>query len=128
MQRVQDGNAMKLSSSNAVERAVTKSTRLYKNSSWDLIDAVEEESFEYESLDEEALPTQLKGKTTTEIKKYLAVKSKEREVLQQDIEALNKKRGAYIAKKQQESGKEVLGSALIKAIKTQAKDKSYTWE
>ena len=36
-QEIQDSNAMSYSRSNKVERAVSKSTHLYKNSTWDLV-------------------------------------------------------------------------------------------
>ena len=42
IQKNQDNNAANYSKENAVSRTVTKSSHLYKNSSWDLVDAEED--------------------------------------------------------------------------------------
>ena len=47
MQAEQDSNAMSYNKANAVSRTVSKSSRLYKNSSWDLVDAEKESDFSY---------------------------------------------------------------------------------
>src|SRR5690606_27805567 len=44
VQLVQDHNAMELEQAVAVQRTLSKSSRLYNNSRWDLVDALEEDS------------------------------------------------------------------------------------
>ena len=44
----------------AVKRAVSKSSRLYNNAKWDLVDAIETEEVVIEDLDSESLPDTLK--------------------------------------------------------------------
>ena len=127
MQAEQDSNAQGYSKANAVSRTVSKSSHLYKNSGWDLVDAIDEDVVEIEDLEEEDLPQELKGKTTAEIKAYVAQKSKEREAIQKEIQELNEKRRQFIAKQQKENSNG-LENAMIKAIKTQAKEKNYKWE
>jgi hypothetical protein len=126
-QAAQDNNAISYNKANAVSRTVSKSSRLYKNSSWDLVDAEKEESFSYDDLDKKQLPKELKGKSKSEIKTYVEKKRKERETLQEEIAELNIKRRGFISNKTKDS-ENALESALIKAIKKQAEQKNYKWE
>ncbi|WP_138435001.1 vWA domain-containing protein [Winogradskyella algicola] len=126
-QAEQDLNAMSYNKANAVSRTVSKSSRLYKNSSWDLVDAEKEADFSYEDLDEKQLPEELKGKSKDEIKSYIEKKRVEREKLQKEIAELNVKRKTYIAKNSDDK-KNGLENAMVNAIKTQAKNKNYVWE
>jgi len=127
LQADQDVNAKGYSSANAVSRTVSKSSHLYKNSSWDLVDASKDKAFKYDALDSSQLPEVLKNKSAQEIKKYVTTKKKERESIQKKIQELNSKRKEYILKanKNHSNG---LESAMIKAIKSQAKAKNYTWK
>ncbi len=127
MQRTQDANAAQMNEAVAVKRAVSKSSRLYKNKKWDLVDAVEEDEAALEEVVVEQLPEELQGKTKDEIKQYIQAKSEAREKIKEEIQELNKKRQAYIAKQQQEAQKDVLDNVMIEAIKKQAKRKDYRW-
>ncbi|WP_339624832.1 vWA domain-containing protein [uncultured Winogradskyella sp.] len=127
MQADQDANAMGYNKANAVSRTVSKSSRLYKNSSWDLVDAEKEESFSYDDLDKNELPKELKGKSKSEIKSYITQKSKERETIQNAITELNNKRKEFITKITSDPNNG-LENAMIKAIKIQAKKKNYKWD
>jgi len=126
LQAEQDSNAKGYSDANAVSRTISKSSRLYKNASWDLVDAAKDESFDYEELKNDDLPKELKGKSKAEIKNYISKKSNEREVIQKQIIELNKKRKVYISE-HQKGTKNGLESAMIRAIKTQAKKKNYNF-
>ena len=128
VQAEQDINAMKLKETVAVKRAVSKSSNLYKNSNWDLVDAIEDEKFDIASINKVELPKELKGKSNSEIKKYVELKKKERIKIQKEIQELNSKREAYVAKNQKENSKGELENAMLKAIKKQAQKKNYTWE
>ena len=127
VQAEQDMNASGYSKANAVKRTVSKSSHLYKNKSWDLVDAVDQEEVVIEDIKDDALPTELKGKTKQEIKDYVAEKSKTREVIQNEINELNTKRKDYILKQKKDSANG-LENAMTKAIKEQAKKKKYTWK
>ncbi|WP_347922975.1 vWA domain-containing protein [Pontimicrobium sp. SW4] len=126
MQMAQDNEAESYSKANAVGRTVSKSSHFYKNSKWDLVDALEEKVVEVEKLDDSALPDTLKGKSIKEIRAYVTKKSKERLQIQKEIQELNTKRRTYIASKQKDT-KNGLENAMIQAIKTQAKKKNYQW-
>ncbi|MEO9510844.1 MAG: VWA domain-containing protein [Flavobacteriaceae bacterium] len=127
LQSAQDSNAAELEEAVVVKRAVSKSSRLYKNSKWDLVDAVEDDEVSISDLKDKDLPTELKGKSKTEIKQYIAEKKAEREKIQKQIQELNRKREAYIAKNQNEETGE-LENALLSAIKNQAAKKNYNWD
>jgi len=127
MQAEQDMNAISYNKANAVSRTVSKSSHLYKNSSWDLVDAEKEDDFSYEELKVEQLPKELKGKSKSEIKTYIEKKGKEREALQKEITNLNIKRRNFISNKTKDS-ENGLENALIKSIKIQAEQKNYKWE
>ncbi len=126
-QAEQDNNARSYNKANAVSRTVSKSSRLYNNKSWDLVDAEMEADFSYEDLDKKQLPEDLKGKSKAEIKSYVEKKRKERETLQKDIAELSTKRRDYIGKKSTDATNG-LENAMIKALKTQAEKKNYKWE
>ncbi|MCF6307186.1 MAG: VWA domain-containing protein [Flavobacteriaceae bacterium] len=128
VQQEQDSNASGYSKANAVSRTITKGSHLYRNSTWDLVDAEEEvEDFSFDTLKEEELPDNLKGKSSKEIKIYVEAKRKERVEIQNEIASLNKKRKNYIVNSNQENSN-TLESAMINAIKKQAKKKNYTWD
>ncbi|UJH68327.1 vWA domain-containing protein [Allomuricauda sp. SCSIO 65647] len=127
MQVAQDANAEALEEVVVVKRAVSKSSRLYNNSSWDLVDASADKEFDVSKLKKDELPTELKGKSTAEIEKFIEEKKAERTQIQKQIQELNAKREAYIAKNQKEEAGE-LENAMISAIKAQAAKKNYSWE
>lgn len=127
LQSVQDANAATLQEDVIVKRAVSKSSRLYKNSQWDLVDAAEADATVISELEDEELPEELQGKSEKEIKAYINQKKAEREDIQKQIQELNAKREAYIAKNQKEETGE-LENAMLSAIKAQASKKNYRWD
>ena len=126
IQEEQDANAAEYNKANAVSRTVSKGSHLYKNSSWDLVDAEKEKDFSYDELKKADLPDNLKGKSTAEIKAYVAKQRKEREAIQREIAQLNEKRRLYLAEKKKEGDNELEG-AMIQALKRQAEKKDYNW-
>ncbi|MCF7559233.1 VWA domain-containing protein [Sabulilitoribacter multivorans] len=126
LQAEQDSNAGSYSKANAVKRTVSKSSHLYKNQTWDLVDAEAQNEVVIEDLKDDVLPDELKGKTKEEIKTYIDSKRKEREAIQKQIQELNAKRIDYISKQNKETT-HGLENAMVKAIKEQAKKKKYTW-
>ncbi|HAF29420.1 MAG TPA: hypothetical protein DCG75_10275 [Bacteroidales bacterium] len=128
-QAAQDANATSIDKVNAVKRSVSKASHVYKNESWDLVDAAEQEDFEIAKVKEEELPAVMKGMNDDEKVKYVETKKKEREKIQKEIIELNTKREEYVKKQQTENSSEtVLDDAMLKAIKTQAKSKNFKFE
>ena len=111
----------------AVKRAVSKSSAsLYANSSWDLIDAAEEEDFDVGDLNRDQLPEEYRSKSDKEIEAMIETKKKERLKIQEEIRDLNSKRQSYIDQKNAEE-KGQLETAMLRAIKKQATKKNYSW-
>lgn len=127
LQYEQDQNAKGYSEANAVSRTVSKSSHLYKNDTWDLVDAEKSKSFKYEDLKDIDLPSELRGKSKAEIKDYVTKKSDERNTIQEEIQNLNEKRRLYVLQQQKDDANG-LENAMINAIKTQAKAKKYSWQ
>ena len=127
-QELQDSNAMAYEQTVAVKRAVSKSSRLYNNKSWDLVDAASDSEFELSEIATEELPAELKGKSESEIKEFIEQKKLERESVQKEIQEVNKKREAYLAKNQANSENGGLENVMLQAIKKQAESKNYSWD
>jgi len=125
-QALQDSNASELNEVVEVKRAVSKSSRIYNNATWDLVDAEKEEGFSYDKLDKKSLPDALKNKSAKDIKAYVAVQRKKRTEIQEKIQELNTKRNKYVAEKQKDTSKG-LDNVMVEAIKRQAKGKNYKW-
>ena len=127
-QSAQDDNAMEMEEAVAVKRAVSKSSRLYTNSSWDLVDASKSEDFDLAKIKKDQLPTDLQSKSKAEIASFIEGKKKERSDIQKEIQELNIKREAFIASQEKNGEKGELENAMLSAIKKQAAKKNYRWE
>lgn len=128
MQSAQDANAMELEEAVAVKRAVSKSSRLYNNKNWDLVDAHADKEFDVDKIAKDELPEVLRNKSKKEIASYIESKKTEREEIQKEIQNLNTKRDAYILKNKKDNTTGELENVMLKAIKKQAKVKNYSWE
>lgn len=114
-----------------VQRAITKSSQNYSNTSWDLCDAVKDKKIDITKLKQDELPENLRGKTADEIKQLVTDATAKREQIQKEIQALSKEREAHIAdalKKQADSGEKSLDQAMIEATRTQASKVGYTFK
>ncbi|MEM6724762.1 MAG: vWA domain-containing protein [Bacteroidota bacterium] len=129
MQAAQDTNAANYGSGNSVERAVSKSKKMYNNASWDLVDAYEEDAEVLAEVEEEALPEEMKDLDEKERKVYIEEKKAEREKIQTEISELNKKREAYIAKEREKNAETMtLDNVMLKTVREQAVNKSFKFE
>lgn len=133
MQTNEDGNAELMSVSVAAERSISKSKKgVYKNSSWDLVDAVDEGE-DITKIKEEELPEEFKNKTNEEKLALIAEKKLEREKYQAKIGELAVERENFIAeekKKRAESGEEIddFGSSVNLSIEKRAKSNGFVKE
>lgn len=129
-QSMQDRNALGASKEAALGRAVAKSSLHYRNEAWDLVDATRANKVRLEDVTEEDLPEKLRKMGPEERKTYIEDKAKRRAEIQQRIQELNEQRKKYVAeemKKRQGQGN-TLGSAIIKAVRDQARKKNFTFE
>lgn len=129
MQASQDMNAATMNSGASVTRAVSKSSALYNNSGWDLVDAAKDNEEMVSKLEKEDLPDEMKGMNDDEKIKYIENKKVEREEIQTKIQELNKQREEYVTKiKMQNASENTLGDAMIQAVREQATKKSYSFK
>lgn len=126
-QAQEDSNALSYGEANGVARAITKSSKMYYNGSWDLVDAEENEEVEIENINKELLPEALKDKSTKEIKALIEKKRAQRESINEKIQELKKKREVFIKKAKKDNAETTLEEAMVNAIKKQAKRKDYKW-
>lgn len=125
-QRAQDANAAELGGGVAAQRCVSKSSAVYDNRSWDLIDGCSTGTVKLEDLKDADLPEELRGKTLDEKKAYMAGKQAERVKIQSEVQALQVKRDEYLqaeARKRADTQGVALDDALKQAIRTQAAKK-----
>lgn len=129
-QIAQDSNAAAKPESGAqVQRIVSKASANYFNSTWDLVDASKDKSFDITKVKEADLPEEMKKMTVEERKAHLVKKTAEREEIQKKVLALNKEREGYVAAQRKESAKnDTLDTAMVKALRAQAEKKGIAWE
>jgi hypothetical protein len=129
-QQAQDMNASGNMAS-ATSRAVSKSSRLYDNSSWDLVDGVKKGKVKMEALKEEELPDELKGKSVEERKAIVEAQEKKRADIQARIQKLNAERSQYVAEQQKAQAAEggaTLDKAILQSVKAQAAEQNLSLE
>jgi hypothetical protein len=128
-QITQDVNSEKYGKQNTVNRAISKSSHVYKNSSWDLVDAKKEKK-DITKVEKQYLPKELQSMTPEQLKAYVDQKEKQRAEISNQIQELNIKRETYIKEKAKaETVKELsLDDAMMKAVREQAKTKSMKFE
>jgi hypothetical protein len=127
-QAVQDSNAESYGRSNKVERAVSKSSHAYTNSSWDLVDAAKSDDKVVGETSSEFLPKEMQSMSVDQRKTYVKQKSAERGRIQKEIQVLSEKRKTFLSEKSAAASTEsTLDGSMIKAIKDKAKAKELRW-
>ena len=126
-QAAQDMNAAAISSANKVERAVSKSSVAYKNSSWDLVDLVTDDATALRNIKQSDLPKELQGKSVAELQTYVNQKKEERAAIQKEIDTLARQRQAYIDAelKKTDADTDDLGRAITSSVIEIAAAKGY---
>lgn len=127
-QVTQDRNAESYGAANKAERAVSKSSHAYTNSTWDLVDASKENEQAISKAKDDELPQEMKGMSVDQRKAYVKEKSEERAKIQKEIQSVNKQRQEYIVKNTPKEQENMLDAAMINSIKSKAKTKNLTWE
>lgn len=125
-QEAEDLNAMSFSKANAVDRAVSKASYVYKSSDWDLIDAYTSNKEVLKNISKDELPGELKNKTTKEIEEYIQVKLTERKGIQNQIMELQNKRLEYVKEKKQSGDVLTLEEAFLNSVLEAASEKGFT--
>lgn len=124
----QDENAKKMSLEVVTERAIVKSKAAYTNASWDVVDAVTQNSAKLDDLKDEDLPDEMKGMTEEEKRMFVEKMKAERYRFQKIIQELSVEREAYIAKEKEKSssGESDFGNEVNENIVKTASEKGFT--
>lgn len=125
-QSMQDKNALSYSKQNNVQRSISKSSRLYRNDSWDLVDAYEKDKQIVTNVERSTLPAELCHKSYAQIEAYVILKMQEREKIKQQIQELALMREAYIIAQKKEKANS-LGNSIIEALHRQAALRNFTF-
>ena len=127
-QHEQDANARKAAPGAMAQRAVTKSSANYRNTGWDLVDAVKGGKVKLEEVAEAELPAEMQKMDEAERAEYVKKQAADRGRLQKRIQELNAERKKYVAAKQREAaagGADTLDGVMSRAIQEQAKAKGF---
>jgi hypothetical protein len=127
-QAAQDKNALSASPAAAASRAVAKSSPLYDNSGWDLVDA-RSHGVEAGKMDPSLLPQPMKAMSPADRERFVTEKAQERQTVQKQISELSARRDAYLkaerARKAGPRGGAALDDALNGAVRSQAEAKGF---
>ncbi len=129
----QDAYSSGISAGLLAKRAESKTSSFYRNSKWDLVDAIEEGEVDAKTLaqlEDAALPAPMKGLSSKQKLIYVKQKAAERETIKQQIAELSHSRSAYVAEKklEQAAAAPSVGDALSQAVKKQAGRKGFVFE
>lgn len=130
-QQAQDMNASSLATASGatVQRALTKASANYQNSSWDLVDASKDKSFKLGEVKTDALPAEMQKMDEAERTEFIGKKAKERSELQAKIQTLSIDREKYVAEqRKQQSGTNTLDAVVITAMRDQAAKRQFKFE
>ena len=124
-QLAEDKKSLEISEGLMAKRAESKASKLYNNRSWDLVDAVKEESVEIESIPADELPEEMQSMKSEERKAYVSEKAREREQIQNEIASLSRQRKTWVAQQPSTPDADTLDEAIISVVRKQARSKSY---
>jgi hypothetical protein len=111
------------------QRAVAKASVNYRNSSWDLVDAVKEQKADVAKLKAEELPAEMQKLSPEERKAYVETKAQERAAMQAKIQALNQEREKYVAARMKDiAGTNTLDAVVISAVREQSAKRNFKFE
>jgi hypothetical protein len=115
-----------------LQRAQSKSSSLYRNAGWDLVDAVvNEKTVKLEDVKDADLPEAMRGMTPEQRKAHVDAQAKARTDIQEKIKSLSSEREKFIAEKRRETaaaaagGEDTLDTAILSAVGEQLKAKKF---
>ncbi|MBC7486968.1 MAG: VWA domain-containing protein [Cytophagaceae bacterium] len=124
-QATQDAESESYGAANKVNRAVSKSTHVYQNKSWDMVDAAEDKSFDVTKVTKNELPQAMKNMSDDQKKSYVKQKTVEREKIKVEIQELNRKRTTFLLAQKKDEKENMLDKSMINSIKAQAEKNNF---
>jgi hypothetical protein len=119
-QETQDGNAAKAHKGAAVSRALAKSTHLYSNAYWDLVDAYRNGDVDLKTVPAADLPPELRAMSVEARRAAVAAKAEARGRLQGRIRELEAARKRYLASHRGAAGPDGLDAVMMQSLRDQA--------
>lgn len=129
-QIAQDKNASSAGDAAAASRAVGKSSSVYRNDDWDLVDAKKGKKVDVKTLAADELPTEMKDLKPAEREAFVEKKAKERADIQKRIAEISQKRDEFIKSettKRAGANAKAFDSALNGTIKRQAEEAGFAF-
>ena len=124
----QDSNAQSMSMQAAASRAVTKSSSLYRTSSWDLVGALKAGK-QLQEIPEADLPAPMQKMNQQEREQYTAQVQAERSKLEQQIRETENRRQAYLKQQNQQQGADKgFDAALKQIIRDEAQQRGFKFD
>jgi hypothetical protein len=130
-QAQQDANASASPAAATVfaDRARTKSSMNYSNSSWDALDAVKEGKLDLAKAKDEELPPEIRAIAPEKRAAFVDAKQKERAEIQAQLLTLSGERDKYVATQlKEQKGEQRLDQAVSTAVREQAATKAFVFE
>lgn len=125
-QVAQDSNALMESKAMMADRSISKASSQYKNESWDIVSAYEENEEQATKAAKEQSP-HFKNMSDDEIKAEIETKSLERTKIKSQLSKLEQKRTEFI-KNNKKADSNDFGSILLKNVKQQAIEKGFVFK
>lgn len=125
MQTTQDSLNVRIAPSAGVNRAVSKSGEMYRNASWDLVDA-KKEGRDITTIPTVELPENMRAMTVAERVGYVGRLEAQRTDIQRRIADLDAKRREFL-RSARTSSPDTLDSAIIRCVRTQAKAVGFSY-
>jgi hypothetical protein len=119
-QITEDGNQLKYSKANKISRTLSKSSNVYYNGKWDLVDAYSGNKEIVKEIEKTTLPDSIQALSTADLQDFVIEKSNERIAINSKIAELGAERARYITKAKISSSEKSLGDEMIKTIRTEA--------
>jgi hypothetical protein len=128
VQAEQDKNAASMGGVAAASRAAAKASPVYRNDTWDLVDA-KEAGKPLGGLAADELPAELRNLSAKEREDYVARKAKERAAIQARIAQVNAERERYITaeRKKASAAAPTFDDAVTSSIKTEAQSAGFSF-
>jgi hypothetical protein len=128
-QIAQDGNAGSYGAGSVVQRSVSKSSKLYDNGSWDLVDALESGKVGLAKVDRSTLPEALRSLDDAALEAHVEAQKKRRAQMQAQLAELAREREVWLqAERARRSGDDArsLDGAIVESIHEQARAAGFT--
>ncbi len=121
----QDENSLSAGRSSSIARAMSKTSGMYNNAKWDLVDALDEGTVQLSTLDRSTLLDEDSTLSDEELEKKVKDARETRDALKADLRKLQEQREAYVANTRSEDGHR-LDHAIIDSISAQAEAAGFT--